>query len=43
MDEKLRSLNLNRRFSPRSGLADAAWSDDSCSKSLVEEIMRLRD
>ena len=29
--------------SPRRGLAAAPWSDDSCPKSLVEEIKCLRD
>jgi hypothetical protein len=40
-DEKLTAfLELE---SGKEGASGSAWSDDTCPKSLFEEIMRLRD
>jgi hypothetical protein len=43
-DEKLTAfLELESAIRGRWRLAEAAWLDDTCPKSLFEEIMRLRD
>ena len=42
-DEKLRALLEFEGTIRAAALGCTAWSDDSCLKSLVEEIMRLRD
>ncbi len=43
-DEKLTAfLELESGKEGASGWPTAAWSDDTCPKSLFEEIMRLRD
>jgi hypothetical protein len=43
-DEKLTAfLERESASEPRRGLATASWSDDSCPKSLVEEIKCLRN
>jgi len=42
-DEKLRALLEFEGAIRAAALGCTAWSDDSCPKSLVEEIMRLCD
>ena len=42
-DEKLRAFLEFEGAIRAAALGCTAWSDDSCPKSLVEEIMRLRD
>ena len=42
-DEKLRAFLEFEGVIRAAALGCSAWSDDSCPKSLVEEIMRLGD
>jgi hypothetical protein len=42
-DEKLRAFLEFEGTITAAALGCTAWSDDPCPKSLVEEIMRLRD
>ena len=42
-DEKLRALLEFEGAIRAAALGCTGWSDDSCPKSLIEEIMRVRD